>query len=105
MGTEAHSQYLAYLIEVGIFGFGIFLWLMIRMFKISLWVRNNASDDVVEGLGLGYAAGLAGILMTCFFSDSLEAFRILGPLWFMTGLVVSARNILLNQKIPSQDLR
>ena len=105
LGTEAHSQYWAYLVEVGIFGFGIFLWLMIRIFRISLWVKNNASDDFAEGLGLGYVAGLAGILTTCLFSESLEAFRMLGPLWFMTALVVSARNILLNQKIPLQDLR
>lgn len=105
MKTEAHSQYWAYLVETGIFGFGIFLWLMVRIFKISLWVKNNASDNFTEGLGLGYAAGLSGILATCLFSESLEAFRILGPLWFMTGLIVSARNILVNQKIPSQDLR
>jgi len=103
--TEAHSQYWTYLIETGIFGFGMFLWLIIRIFKISLWVKNNASDDFVEGLGLGYAAGIAGILTTCLFSESLEAFRILGPLWFMTGLIASTQNILLNQKKPLQDLR
>lgn len=103
--TEAHSQYWAYLTEIGIVGFSIFLWLMARIFKISLWVKNNAPDNFMEGLGLGYAAGLAGILATCLFSETLEAFRMLGPLWFMTGLIVSVRSILLSQKIPSQDLR
>src|SRR3989338_1218881 len=103
--TEAHSQYWAYLTEIGIVGFSIFLWLMSRIFKISLWVKNNAPDNFMEGLGLGYAAGLAGILATCLFSETLEAFRMLGPLWFMTGLIVSVRSILLSQKIPSQDLR
>lgn len=103
--TEAHSQYWTYLIEIGIFGFAIFLWLMIRMFKISLWVKDNTDDDFMEGLGLGYIAGLFGILMTCFFSESLEAFRLLGPLWFMTGLMASAQNILLSQKMPSRDLK
>lgn len=100
LGTEAHSQFWAYLSEVGIVGFGIFLWLMARIFKISLWVENNAPDNFTEGLSLGYAAGLAGILATCLFSETLEAFRMLGPLWFMTGLIASVRNILLNQKIP-----
>ncbi len=105
IASEAHSQYWAYLVEIGIVGFGIFLWLMIKIFKISLWVKNNAPDNFIEGLGLGFTAGLSGILMTCFFSETLEAFRMLGPLWFMTGLIASARNILLAQKIPSQDLR
>ncbi|KPK41739.1 MAG: hypothetical protein AMJ78_04630 [Omnitrophica WOR_2 bacterium SM23_29] len=102
LGTEAHSQYWAYLTEMGIVGFSIFLWLMARIFKIALWVKKNTHDNFMEGLSVGYIAGLFAVLMTCFFSESLEAFRILGPLWFMTGLVVSVRNITLNQATQAQ---
>lgn len=103
LGTDAHNQYLAYLADLGIVGFGIFLWLMGRIFKIALWIKNNARDNFTEGLGLGYTAGLAALLTTCFFSESLEAFRMLGTLWFVTGLVVSAYNIILNQTETPQD--
>lgn len=103
LGTEAHSQFWAYLTELGIVGFGVFLWLMLRTFKIALWVKDNARDSFVEGLGLGYTAGLVAVLTTCFFSETLEAFRILGPLWFMTGLVASAYNIILKQTEAPKD--
>ncbi len=98
--TEAHSQFLTYLTEMGIVGFCVFLWLMSRIFKLGLWVKNNAQDTFVEGLGLGYVAGLAAVLVTCIFSETLEAFRMLGALWFMTGLVASAQNIISTQ--PAQ---
>ncbi|KPK41036.1 MAG: hypothetical protein AMJ78_06540 [Omnitrophica WOR_2 bacterium SM23_29] len=103
LGTEAHSQYWAYLTEIGIVGFGIFLWLMARTFKTASWVKEKASDNFVRGLGLGYIGGLGGVLMTCFFSETLEAFRMLGPLWFITGLVVASRNILLSQAETSKE--
>lgn len=103
LGTEAHSQYWAYLTELGIVGFGLFLWLMTRIFKVALWVKKNVRDNFTEGLGLGYTAGLVSVLTSCFFSENLEAFRMLGPLWFMTGLVVSARNIILSQAQTPKD--
>lgn len=101
LGSEAHSQFWTYLIEIGIFGFGIFLWLMMRILKIAFWVKNNAPNGFIKGLGLGYIGGLVALLTTCLFSESLEAFRMVGPLWFMTGLVVAARNIMLRQTVTS----
>lgn len=103
LGTEAHSQYWTYLTEMGIIGFGVFLWLMTRTFNIALWVKKNARDSFTEGLGLGYTAGLFALLVTCFFGENLEAFRMLGPLWFMTGLVASTRNIISNQTTIPKD--
>ena len=103
--AEPHSQFWEYILDTGILGFGIFLWLIIGIFKISSWVRNNASDDFTQGLTLGYTAGFAALLATCVFSETLDAFRVLGPLWFMTALMASVRNILLEQKEAPQDIR
>ena len=59
--------------------------------------RPDADEYFLKALGLGYMAGLAGILATCFFSETLEAFRMIGPLWFVTGLITGA-NRLLSEK-------
>lgn len=103
LATEPHSQFVAYLLETGIVGFVVFLWLVKRIFRIGLWIKNNAPDSFIEGLGLGYTAGFVGILTTCLFSETLEAFRMLGPLWFMTGLIVGTYNIILSQSEPPKD--
>lgn len=95
---EAHSYYLARLLETGIVGFSIFCWLIIRMFKNAIMLMKKADTDFLKSLGLGYIMGLASILAVCFFSEPLDAFHMLGPLWLMTGLVTSANRLLSEKK-------
>lgn len=97
-GYEAHSQYVALLVETGIIGFSVFCWLIVRMFKNALNLLRKADSVFLKSLGIGYAAGLAAILVTCFFSETLEAFRMVGPLWFVTGLITSANRLLSKEK-------
>lgn len=94
LSSEAHSQYLAILIETGIVGFSVFCWLIIRMYKNAFALMKNGDTYFLRSLGLGYIAGLSGLLTTCIFSETFEAFRITGPLWFVTALIVSANRIL-----------
>ena len=47
----------------------------------------------MHDLSIAYLAALAGLCVHMFFGETLEAFRILGPLWFMTGLIFAANNI------------
>ena len=97
-GYEAHSQYLALLIETGIIGFSVFCWLVVRMFKNALNLLRKTKSDFLKSVGIGYAAGLTAILITCFFSETLESFRLVGPLWFVTGLITSANRLLSKEK-------
>ena len=94
LAAEAHSQYLAILIETGIAGFSVFLWLIIRMFKNALTLVRKTEEGFLKALGAGYIAGFVAILVTCFFSETLEAFRVTGSLWFVTGLITSANRML-----------
>ena len=101
--AEAHSQYVAILIDTGIVGFSVFCWLIIRMFRNAIVLIKKANTDFLNALGVGYIAGFAAILTTCFFSDTLEAFRVIGPLWFVTGLITSA-NRLLSKKTEQTEI-
>lgn len=104
IGTEAHSQFLTLLDEIGIVGFSMFCWLVIEMLKNGINLMKNAKDEFLKSLGLGYVAGLFAILATCFFVENLEAFRIIGPLWFITGLITSANRLLLLKKTESLNI-
>lgn len=94
IGAEAHSQYVATLVEVGLIGFSIFIWLLVRILKGSIGLIKKADTAFLKAFANGYTAALAGLLVTCIFSETLEAFRITGPLWFVTGLISSANRIL-----------
>lgn len=95
--TTPHNQYLTNLLETGIVGFSAFCWLIIRMFKGSIILMKKANTVFLKALGAGYIAGLAAILVTCFFSEPFQSFRMVGPLWFVTALIASA-NRLLSEK-------
>lgn len=90
-----HNQYVAYLIEIGIIGFAIFCWLMKRLFHQSLLLYRLSSpeDPFSRALSIGFIAGVIGVLVNSFFECTLESPRILGPLWFMTALIIVLKNI------------
>jgi O-antigen ligase len=97
MRGEAHSQYVAILIETGIVGFSVFCWLIVSMFRNAIRLMKKSGPVFFKSLGLGYIAGFTAVLTTCFFSETLEAFRMIGPLWFITGLIASANRLLLKE--------
>ncbi|MFN3467809.1 MAG: O-antigen ligase family protein, partial [Candidatus Brocadiales bacterium] len=91
--STIHSQYLTYLIEMGVIGFVIFCWLMKRVFsQILLLYRLSDEDPFCKALSMGFLAGLIGILVASFFGELLESPRILGPFWFMIALIVIIKN-------------
>lgn len=97
LNYEAHSQYLAMLVETGIVGFLFFCWLIINMIRNSLNLIKKTNAYFLKALAAGYLAGLAGVLISCLFSENLEAFQVSGSIWFVTGLIVSANRLLLEK--------
>lgn len=89
-----HSQYLTYLIEMGIVGFAIFCWLVERVIRQILLLYRLSSDDYFcKALSIGFLAGVIGLLVTAIFGEVLESPRVMGPFWFMIALIVVLRNI------------
>lgn len=97
IGSSPHSSFLALLAETGIVGVLIFCWLVIRMFKNAMNLIRRADTSFLKSLGVGYVAGLTAILTSCITSETLETFQVIGPVWFMTGLISSANRLLLEK--------
>ena len=98
--NTAHSQYLNTLAETGIVGFSAFSWMLFSMLKNATNLMKKAESSFFKALGLGYTAGLVGVLVSCIFSENLEAYHLVGPIWFVTGLITSA-NRLLSEKVEN----
>ncbi|MCP4366412.1 MAG: hypothetical protein GY800_14115 [Planctomycetes bacterium] len=89
--STPHNWYLALLLETGVFGFGVFCWLMKRIIHNAFRLYRQAEDNpFLESLAMGYFAGLVGLLVHAFFGETFESFRILGPLWFVTGILIAS---------------
>ncbi|MEK6693351.1 MAG: O-antigen ligase family protein [Nitrospirota bacterium] len=84
------GQYFRILVEVGLVGLAVFLWLVYTILK-NLWLSFSASSDpYLRGLSLGLIAGTAGILVHSIGANSFIIVRIMEPYWLLVGLVFSA---------------
>lgn len=88
------SQYPLVLGETGIIGFGIFIWLVITIFRHSFRVFNNIEDDWAQGLTLGFLAGFIGLLVHSFAANTFIIVRIMEPFWFLAAIVLMLPEIM-----------
>jgi hypothetical protein len=82
------SQYPRILGELGIIGLGIFIWLLIAIFKRGLQIFRDLKDDYTQGLTLGFLAGFVGLLFHSFGANTFIILRIMEPFWFLAAIVV-----------------
>ncbi|OGW84240.1 MAG: hypothetical protein A2Z83_08145, partial [Omnitrophica bacterium GWA2_52_8] len=78
------SQYARTLHELSFIGLGLWLWVFLRLFKISRWLYAASPTGTLKGLALGYCAGVIGILFHCTGSCTLYIVRIMEPFWFVS---------------------
>lgn len=82
------SQYALILGEGGIFGFGLFLWMLWRIFRMSRRVYFDATAPPMErALAFGLIIGAAGILTQGITTNSFIIVRIMEPFWLLVALV------------------
>jgi O-Antigen ligase len=83
------TQYFRSLVETGIVGLAVFLWLVaaaLRSAGESLALLRDADD---RGVVIGFLAGTAGILIHAFGSNTFIIIRIMEPFWFFMAVVVA----------------
>lgn len=89
--NDAHNEYVQYLSETGIIGFGILIWLLSAFFANAKRVYSAANDEdrkVVTGL----IASAAGILTMNFFSVDMRFIISAVYLFTVMGLLDSFGN-------------
>jgi O-antigen ligase len=83
------NQYARILIEVGLLGLILFIWLMRSIFINALRNLNKLREDnFSRGLIVGFIAGLVGLLVHSVGAESFIIIRIMEPFWFMAAIVM-----------------
>jgi len=89
-GTELMDmQYARTLVETGIVGLAVFLWLAWSALKSSLGSFRALRDPEERGLALGFLAGTIGLLVHAAGANTFIIVRIMEPFWFFAAVVVS----------------
>jgi O-antigen ligase len=88
-GGFIDAQFVRILVETGIVGIALFLFLLWRM-ALFLWDTYQSVDDpFFKALYLGMLAALAGLVGHGISASSFIIVRIMEPFWFLMGLVVA----------------
>ena len=87
------AQYFRTLIELGLLGLCIYIYLMYSIFKFILETHRIASDSLGKGLTMGVLAGFVSLLLHAIGSNTFIIVRIMEPFWFLMGLLVVLYNI------------
>jgi O-antigen ligase len=82
------AQYARVLVETGIVGFLIFVWLIASVLKAARAAPQRLADPMDRGLAMGFIAGTIGLLAHAIGSNTFTIIRIMEPFWLMAGIVV-----------------
>jgi putative inorganic carbon (hco3(-)) transporter len=101
--ADTHNIYLKVLVETGIVGLLLFLWLLGKTFLIGWKTFRRVREPFYAALGLGLAAWIVCTAVANLFGDRWTYLQINGYLWVLAGLVSRALVIESEEKFPSQD--
>jgi len=81
------SQYPRVLIETGIIGLIMFLYLLYAVLKLAIDHMKKITSPYFKGLSIGFFAGFVGLLFHALGANTFIIVRIMEPFWFLAGII------------------
>lgn len=82
------GQYFRILVETGLVGLVVFIFLMTRVWRVLHGVYNRCRYGVHKGWTMGVMIGFVGLLAHGISANTFIIGRIMEPFWFAVGMVV-----------------
>jgi putative inorganic carbon (HCO3(-)) transporter len=89
----AHNCYLQMTAEVGILGFGAFVWILVALFAYLFKKWLPIQDGFYGHMILGLTGGIVAMLLHSVVDTNLYSLQLAALLWFMIGAVVGVAQI------------
>jgi O-antigen ligase len=87
---DTHNLFLKVLVETGVAGLLLFLWLLSKAFLVGYQLFRSARDPFLASLGHGLAAWVVCAAVANIFGDRWTFLQVNGYLWVIAGLVAGA---------------
>lgn len=91
------------LCEVGLLGFILFCWLLVRLFKMAKKALNTEvvrNDSFSSGISVGFLAGFVGLLFNAISNNTFLIVKIMEPFWFIAAIILSLPRLLKQKEEP-----
>jgi putative inorganic carbon (hco3(-)) transporter len=94
--TDTHNYFVKVLLETGLLGLMIFLWLLVKAIRSGYKLFRRARDPFLSSLGLGLAVWVVTAIVANFFGDRWSYLQVNGYMWILAGMV--ARGWLMEEE-------
>ena len=98
--SDTHNYYVKVLLETGVVGLMLFLWLLARLWRQGFLLFRRALEPFWASVGLGFLALICTATVVNFFGDRWTYQQLDGFLWILLGLVV--RGLIITQEQYNQ---
>jgi len=95
---DTHNYYLKVMVETGIVGFILFLFLLGKAFALGFRLYRRADDKFLKALGLGFAAMIVSTAVANLFGDRWTYLQVNGFMWVLLGCVMRSLQLLQQQQ-------
>ena len=96
-----HNYILQVLVETGIMGFSIFIYLLRSIFKSGWRLYKDSSDSFYKGLGLGLCGCILASIIANLFGDRWSFIQMQGFLWVFWAVCDSAHAHLVKEPVQA----
>jgi len=73
--------------ELGLMGMLVLVWLFYTILSETFNAYKYSRNKLNKGLCIGYICGIIGLLVHATTANTFFLIRIMGPFWFLTGLI------------------
>ena len=95
--ADTHNYYLKVLVETGVIGLLLFLWLLAKTFRQGFRLFRRSRDPFLASLGLGLAGWVVAAAVSNCFGDRWTYFQVNGYMWILCGLASRAFQLEQNE--------
>ena len=86
-GWDTHNAYLKAMVEQGIIGLLIFLWLYMRALQSGWSLYRRGTEELVRAFGFAFCCAVVGSMVVNFFGDRWSYLQLGGLYWIFWALV------------------
>lgn len=87
---DTHNFFLKVLVETGVLGLILWLWLVIKTYRTGFRLFRQSKDPFYAALGLGLAGWMVAAIVANCFGDRWTYLQVAGYMWVIAGLVARA---------------
>ena len=91
---DTHNIYVKVLVETGVIGMVVFLWLLARLFSTAWRLFRQSGDAFSNGLALGLLSLLGCLLVANLFGDRWTYIEVNGLVWVL--FAIAAQTFIFN---------